>query len=245
MDPALAVFVIAVVLLAATTQAVTGFGFALVAMPLFVILLDVRDAVVLTALLALVNAILMAVRGRADVPWSTVGPLLAGAVAGMPFGLAVLLLVPADALRAGVGVVTLVMVAALVRGLRFGTRSTRSELAVGGAAGVLTTSTAVNGPPVVLYLQGREHAPDEFRAALAVFFTASGAISSTIFAASGVMTPHAVALWAIAVPFVFIGNGAGRRLAGLLKAEVFRRVVLVLLVASACSALGAAIARAL
>ena len=48
MEIGIVLFVVAVVLTATTAQTVAGFGFALVAVPFFVAVLDVRDAVVLT-----------------------------------------------------------------------------------------------------------------------------------------------------------------------------------------------------
>lgn len=234
-------FVIGVVLLAATAQSITGFGFSLVAVPLLVTALPVEEAIPLNTLLALSNTAIMARANMRDVPWETVTPLFAGAVVAMPLGLGVLLFAPADAIRVTIGVATLAMVAALAAGLRFRSRSVVAELAVGSLAGTLSTSTGVNGPPVVLYLQGREHTPAEFRAALAVFFTGSGLVATAIFAASGVLTVTVVAVAALALPAVLAGNAAGGAVARRIDVVLFRRLVYVLLVTAAASALASAL----
>ena len=241
MDVSIAVFVIVVVLVAATAQSVAGFGFALVMMPLLVTVLDVRDALVVTTLLGGVNSGIIAATSWRHVPWSTVVPMLAGALAGMPAGLAVLLLAPADAIRLLVGVSTLVMAAALIRGMRFGNRHVASELAVGAISGVLNTSTGTNGPPVVLYLQGREHPSAEFRGALNVFFVTCNIVTLGSFFAARVVTVDAGLLFATALPAIAAGSAVGHVLVRRVEPAAFRRLVFVLLVASAISAVASAV----
>src|SRR5262245_23212937 len=119
MDAWTVTFVVVVVVVAVGAQAVVGFGFALIAMPLLVLVRDVRVALVLVTLISLANTSVLAYTHRRHVPWPTVGPMLAGAAAGMPFGLALLLLAPADVIRLLVGVSTVVMALALLRGVRF------------------------------------------------------------------------------------------------------------------------------
>jgi uncharacterized membrane protein YfcA len=245
MDIGIVLFVVAVVLAATTAQTVAGFGFALVAVPFFVAVLDVRDAVVLTTLLGLLNNAIVARTAWRHVPWRAVGPMLTGAFAGMPLGLAVLLFAPEDALRFGVGVSTLVMAAALASGLRFSDRSVASELGVGLISGVLNTSTSMNGPPVVLYLQGRQHPPYEFRGALAVFFFACSAATLAAFFATRIVTGEALALSAAGLPAVGAGSVLGHALVRRVEPALFRRLVFVLLAVSALSAVASSLARLL
>jgi uncharacterized membrane protein YfcA len=237
------IVVIAVVLIAGTAQTVTGFGFALIAVPCFVAVLDVRDAVALTSLLALVNSGVLARTAWRHVPWATIGPMLAGAVAGMPLGLAVLLFAPEDAIRLAVAGSTIALAAALALGMRIGDRHTPSEIGVGVVSGILSTSTGTNGPPVVLYLQGREHPPIEFRAGLATFFTVSGAVSLAAFAGTGVLTQDALVLALFGLPVVAVGSALGHWLAPRIEPAVFRRIVFALLVLSAAVAATTAIVR--
>lgn len=243
MDAWIIVFVLAVVLAATLAQTVAGFGFALVAVPLFVTVLDVRDAIVLTTLVGVINNTILARTSWRHVPWPTVAPMLAGAVAGMPVGLAVLLLAPPDAIRIAVGAATLVMAAAVASGLRFRDPSVPAELAVGAVSGLLNTSVGINGPPVVLYLQGRDHPPDEFRGALAVFFFVCNVITLVIFVASLIITRDALVLWLAAIPGVVVGSYAGHRLMRVIEAAAFRRLVFVMLIVSALAAIASSVVR--
>jgi uncharacterized membrane protein YfcA len=245
MDPWALALVLTVVLIASTAQTVTGFGFALIAVPFLVTALDVKDVVVLVGLLGLTNSLLVARTARHDAPLRTVATMLAATFAGFPVGLAVLLLAPADALRVGVAVASIVMAAALASGASLGARGTAGELLAGVTSGVLNTSTGMNGPPIVIYLQDAALPPRAFRGALAVFFSVSGIVSMAVFAASGVITGTAVALAAAGLPAVFTGSWLGHHLFGRIDHALFRRLVLGLLAATALAAIGTSLARML
>jgi uncharacterized membrane protein YfcA len=237
--------VIVVAALASFAQGVTGFGFALIAVPFLVLVVDVREAVVMSTLLGLVNVALMALRLWRAAPWGTVAWLLLGSVAGMPLGLAVLVFMPEDGLRLTVGIVTVAMAAALASGMRIPSTGPLAELAIGVVSGVLRTSTSMSGPPVVIYLQGRGQPPDAFRAAMTMFFLAGGLFSVGAFAGAHVITRRALALSGAALPAVYLANLAGHRLARRFDAPTFRRLVLALLVATALSGAGSSLQRLL
>lgn len=239
------VVVIAVASLASFAQGVTGFGFALIAVPFLVLVVDVREAVVISTLLSLVNVALLAVRLWRATPWRTVAWLLLGSFAGMPLGLAVLIFTPEDGLRVTVGLVTLVLAALLASGRRVPLAGAGAELAVGVVSGALRTSTSMSGPPVVIYLQGRGQSPDAFRAAMTTFFLVSNLISLGAFAGAHVITRRALVLSAAALPGVYLANLVGDRTARRVDATTFRRVVLALLVATALSGAGSALQRLL
>jgi len=243
MDLGEVVFLVAVVLVAATAQTTAGFGFALIAVPLLVTVLDVKDVVVAVGVLGWINSTLVALTTRERVPVRPVTVMLAGSFFGMPLGLLVLLFAPEDGLRLAVGVASIVMASALMLGLRWGGRDVPTELLAGGVSGVLNTSTGMNGPPIVLYLQDRGFPTAEFRGALSAFFFVSGIVSFAIFAASGVVSAKALALSAAGAPAVLAGNWVGHRLVEQLSAEAFRRLVLILLVATALVAIGTSVAR--
>ena len=94
LTPPLFVAVAGIAFLGAFAQGVTGFGSALVAMPLLALLIDVRDAAALVALLSLAINVSLLLPARRALPWRLVGPLLAGSAAGIPVG--VLFLAGAD-----------------------------------------------------------------------------------------------------------------------------------------------------
>jgi hypothetical protein len=129
------------------------------------------------------------------------------------------------------------MAAALTLGWRWRGRDVPTELLAGGVSGVLNTSTGMNGPPIVLYLQDRGFATDEFRGGLSAFFFVSGIVSFAIFAVTGVVSATSMLLIAVGLPVVFAGHWAGHRMVGRLSEDSFRRLVLALLIATALAAI--------
>ena len=243
MDPWLIAFVLAVVFVAATAQTVTGFGFALVAVPFLIIVLEPQEVVVLTALVALANAALVTQRAWRAVPWRSVGVIVAGSVVGMPAGLLVLLFAPADALRIAVAAGAILMAMALAAGLNVGEHGRRGEIAAGAASGMLATSTGMNGPPVVLYLAARRLHPEAFRGALSSYFFTANIFSLALFTATGVLSSTPVLLAMAALPALVPATLLGNAMLGRLQPDVFRRVVLVMLVVTALAGIIVTVAR--
>src|SRR4029079_5024318 len=89
---------------AATVQAATGFGFALVAGPVLYAVMEPAAAVALVLIIGqVVNVlVLFGERRRPQVDWSAVRPALAAAIPGLPIGALIVRIVSATAMRLGV-----------------------------------------------------------------------------------------------------------------------------------------------
>ncbi|MCH8008730.1 MAG: sulfite exporter TauE/SafE family protein, partial [Chloroflexi bacterium] len=155
----------------------------------------------------------------------------------------VLVRAPEEALRLTVGVVAVVLASAIAAGMRITAHGTATEVAVGGAAGVLSTSTGMSGPPVVAYLAGRGDERDEFRAVLTMYFMIGSITAVALFFAAGVVTKDALLLALAGLPAVYAGSVLGNWLASRIDAILFRRIVIALLLATALSGVGFSISR--
>jgi uncharacterized membrane protein YfcA len=219
----------AIVAVAAAAQAVTGFGFALLSVPLLALVVPIQDAVVAGSLASLALTTGISVRERAHVRWRTTGILLAVAVLGMPLGYWMLTSLPGRGLTAVVGASVLVSTWLVWR------RPTISGGpvavgAVGFLVGVLTTATGTNGPPMVAAFQSMGFPPRTFRATLAAVFTGCGLVGCGMFAVGGDINRTALLIWAASVPAIAAGFLAGDRVFRRMDAARFRVVVLAALV---------------
>ena len=106
--PATLIATFGIVAIAAAAQAVTGFGFALLAVPLLALVMPVNTAVVVGSIASVAMSVVTAIRDRAHVHWRTATVIVAVAIVGMPLGLYLLVALPASALTALVGVAVLV-----------------------------------------------------------------------------------------------------------------------------------------
>jgi uncharacterized membrane protein YfcA len=229
------------VFVAAITQQVSGFGYALLAVPLMSILVGPKDAVAIATVSGATASGMMALRLRVLADRPTLGRLLTGALLGMPIGVIGLRELPEDPLRIALAVVVLGMVVVLASGYRFGSTRHGTQVLAGFASGVLNTSIGTAGPPVVATLQAGEMPQHTFRATTVAFFACCNIVAVPLIIASGVVTASTWRTALVAVPSVLVGNAIGSRLAPRVGPERFRALVLGLLAVAGVGALTAAL----
>ncbi|MGA1143054.1 MAG: sulfite exporter TauE/SafE family protein [Ilumatobacteraceae bacterium] len=237
------VWVLVVMLLAALVQALGGFGFALMAVPLAALVVDLELAVVAVSVGSLVNTALLCARTYRRVERKVAVRFNVPALIGMPIGLWVLRTAPQNPLKVMLGVIIVIATLALMRSafrvpgdsmLKPAARAAVDVIA-GWLSGILSTSTGTNGPPLVLALASRRLSPEVFRATLAFTFTVTGSLSLAMFAVSGMVSRDALTIAAVAVPLILLGQGVGIRLQPKLSNRRFDRLVYVLLILSGLS----------
>ncbi|HEX2773364.1 MAG TPA: sulfite exporter TauE/SafE family protein [Micromonosporaceae bacterium] len=235
----LAVF--GIVLLGAVAQGVSGFGFALVNVPLLTIATDPRTAVVVTALTGIALTVTAAVRERAYARWRVAGWLTAAALLGLPVGLLILVFAPERLLGVLIAVVVLACAALVWSGLRI--RAGAAGIgAVGVLVGVLTAATGTNGPPLVAVFHSLGYDPRTFRATLAATFCGTGVLGLAGFVAAGQIDGGSLRLALVALPAVALGWWLGNLIFARMNPVAFRRIVLAGLVGSAGAALAHSLA---
>ena len=232
-------------LAAASVQATTGLGFALVLTPVLFALLAPTGAILTVTLLGLeLNLlVLLAERRRPSVAWHEAVPLLLAAVPGTVCGILILRALPKPVLQIAVG--SAVIAAALVRARidrgASGPGSARARLAVGFTSGALTTSTGVSGPPLALWLARRGLAPGELRDTLSAMFLAIGLVALVAL----IPVIHRVHLEpaAIAVGLVCVvgGHALGSRAFARLEAERFEPLLLWVIVCAGVASIAGGI----
>ncbi len=226
-----------IVLFASTVQSVSGFGFALMTVPLMVLIIDLRIAVVVSALVGTVGTCGQAWQLRNHVDRILTRRFIISSCIGVPFGLAAFILVPQNVLKIVLGVAVLFGVAVLSRGLDMRSTHHSFDWLMGTLSGFLLMSTSTNGPPLVFTLHARRINPQTLRATLNAVFAVTGIISSGLFVASGKVTREILGISAIALPTMAIGVYLGTRFRQFIAVERFRSMILVLLAASGVSSI--------
>jgi uncharacterized protein len=229
--------IVVIVAAAGIAQGLSGFGFSLISIPLLALVVPVKAAIVGGAMLGLVQSGLIVARDHRHVEWRSAAVLVVAALTGMPIGLLVITHVRAQPLQIVIALTVLVFTGLLWRRVRLPTDSLPAEAGVGFTSGVLSTSTGMSGPPLVIALQGRGVPPTAFRATLATVFVSGSAISLLLFWSRGLVTADAVTVAGAGLPGLLVGMLVGERAFRRVDHERFRGIVLVLLVASAALAL--------
>jgi uncharacterized protein len=240
---AVALGVFLVVAAASASATVSGFGFALLSVPLLGALIGPKNALVVTTVIGVGTSGLLAYRLRSDVRARVVVRLMGGALLGMPVGLLVLSGVDDRALRIIVSVVVAVSAALLLARVRLPLRGRRAEVLVGAVSGVLSTTTGTNGPPIAIALQSQGYEPRPFRATMAATLCLANVFAIGLLGSAGVITDVARTAIVLTVPAAFGGLYIGGRLAPRIPAESFRHLVIILLFLSAGSGVAVALLR--
>lgn len=227
--------VIVIICIAAVLQSISGFGFSLLAMPLLSIFVDIQDAVVIATLCGIFTN---AVHLRKDfqlVERSIARRISLSALIGMPLGVVVLSVFSATHMRAIIGAVIVVLVFLMMRNFVLKTENTNVDIVLGAFSGLLATSVSTNGPPLVFLLQSKQLDPWRLRATLAYVFTISGCASFIVLMIAGKGSIEAFQYAMLSLPAMYLGTVVGRRARLRVTQEAFKRLMYVLLLATAVS----------
>lgn len=229
MSPVELAVIALVVVAAATIQSLTGFGFALLAVPLLALVMPAESAVVISATLGLITSAGLAVKERAHGDRVAIRRMLGGAVVGAPVGIAVLEVMTGRQLRFLLAAVIFSFLLITLRGWALRRDSAGIEIGAGVVSGVLNTTLSTNGPPLVMALQARHLPPSQFRGTLAPIIAATGVLTVVLFAATGRYDAEVWQSLAVALPALGAGYLVGTRQHHRFEPAAFRRLVLVLL----------------
>lgn len=231
---------IAASFIASLARGFSGFGGALIFVPLASAAVGPQAAAPI--LLVIDGVAQLALLGNAwrQANRREVGIMAAGALVGIPLGAAILAYVDATALRWAIAVLIVAMLALLISGWRYhGRPSTSTTVGVGFAAGILPGAIQAGGPPVVAYWLGGSNAALTVRANIILFFFCTSVVATVSYLAAGLLGPGVLLLSALTAPGYAVGMFLGTRMFGLASDAMFRRVCFVLIAAAAVISLPA------
>mgnify|MGYP001365204748 CR=1 FL=1 len=241
----------------AVLQAAFGFGYAILAAPIFLAVMHSHAAIqVLVVLHVVLSAIVVPGIWR-GAPRRLTALLMAGSLAGFPIGLAIFLRLDVKTLLLAVGVVTILFTLVLLK-REWGSPPVSvdaamprdesqiafrplSALSIGFASGLLTAVLVMPGPTAMLYLRALGFSKDQSRAAALTFFAFCYVMVTAMSAAWGNLSPESWSLAALLLPAVIAGALIGRRLSHHLSEERYRSAVLALLMLSGAYAIWRAV----
>lgn len=223
----------AATLAAGFLRGVTGFGFALAAVPLYSLSMPPLQAVILAQMLQIAAAPVDFLQVRRHLEGRTLALLCAGALVCTPIGAFFALRLQPDLLRLLIAVVVLMGLVALLA--RFTVRAGRGPAMVAGAvAGLLGGLAAMPGPPAVAYFLGRGADKRVSRASLLLFFAFTACVAlGSLAIASDVLHWDMLLRAAGAWPMMILGTWAGTRLFERLGEGHYRKAALAVLFLSA------------
>jgi uncharacterized membrane protein YfcA len=202
--------IIAFVFLAALLQTVSGFGFALMVMPLAAFVLGLRTAAPLVALLGLTLYGINVVRYRRSMNAGEVARLAIASAVGVPIGIWLLSSADEAFVKRILGLIlTAYAIYALLKPTTSLILSKGWAYPAGFAAGCLGGAYNTPGPPAIVYGSLRQWPKDEFRAVMQMLFFLNALLVVTSHYLTHHYTQEILRLYLWTVPAALLGLVVG------------------------------------
>ena len=225
------VLVLFIIFLATFVRATLGFGDALVAMPLLVLILNLKIASPLVAFGSVIIATSMLINNWKMIEFKSAWRLILASLLGIPIGLVLLKFAPETLVKYFLGLVLILFgLYNLVKPDLPTYQSNFFAYISGFVGGVLGGAYNCNGPPVIIYGKLAKWSPQKFRATLQCYFVPTAYMIMINHGLSGMWTPEVLHYFVFAVPVIIIALIAGTRVSRKIKPGVFDKYVYAALI---------------
>lgn len=225
----------ALALAAGVVFGATGFGFAVVLMAIYPLIVDITSANVIVTLVGLVIPFYLLYGLRGSVRWGVLARVFVGAALGIPLGVRGLVRFDERTLMLSLGtfLVLYVLYDVLFKP-RFRMQvPTFLGYFSGVVAGAFMGAFTAGGPPVVAYLTSLELDKHELKANIVAFILVATIYKVFFLLLHGVVTTAMAINAAIVLPSALVGVLIGQLVFRWLSSPVFTRVVQLTLICSA------------
>ncbi|MFI0243135.1 TSUP family transporter [Streptomyces sp. NPDC016845] len=220
--------------LGALVQWLTGMGFALIAVPVLVLVLGPGQGVVLANCAAGAISVVGLATGWRRVRIGAVGPLVIAAACTVPVGSWVAARLPTPVLLACVGILVTMAVTFVMAGTRLpALAGTRGAVTAGAVGGFMNSAAGVGGPPYSLYAMNSGWSVRDF-VPNAQFY---GIVVNAFSVAANGLPRLSGSAWSVALAALVAGALLGRALAPRVPERWVRRLILSLALAGGLSVL--------
>ena len=233
-SPASLAYILITAFVAGLARGFSGFGSALIFIPLASSIIGAKLASPLLLVIDFVAAAPLIPNSWRHADRRDVGIMLIGSLIGVPIGTWALTQMDPLAVRWMIVALIVPMLALLMSGWRYrGTPTAAITAVVGALAGFFNGVAQVGGPPIVLYWLRDATAARVIRANIILFFAASSVFTTISYLIGGVLTTAVAGLCVLAGPAFGVGLWLGSRMFGLASEETFRRICYVLIALAA------------
>lgn len=166
------IIIASIIALGSFTQGLTGFGMALVSVPLLSLTLDVKVAVPIAGIYGWLITFPLIWKMREHVQWNVAFILFLGSLPGSYLGADLLKRLPSDTILIAMGVVLIIssLYSMLSKQALLKRSSHPISLVVGGVSGALGASVGESGPPVIAYTSMLPWDSHQTKSTLTFFF---------------------------------------------------------------------------
>jgi uncharacterized protein len=238
LNAAIAICLIAFV--SGTARGFSGFGSALIFMPLASSMASPRLVAALLLVIDFIAAAPLLPNAWRQADRKATAVMVAGAFVGVPIGTYCLSRFDPVTTRWIISCFVGALLLLLLSGWRYrGKDYAALSVSIGGLSGFTSGLAQTGGPPIVGYWLGRPIGPAIARANILLFFGASDFFSLVSYAVAGLITPDSIWFSLLVGPVYAVGVWFGTRLFGRASENLFRAICYALIAAAAIAGLPA------
>ena len=220
----------AIATLAGLVRGFSGFGSALIYMPLISLVYGPRTAAPTLLLIDAVCTLPFALKAAPYCNPREVAPVSIAAAAVLPFGALVLLVVNALTLRWIIAALVAAALAALISGWRYHGRPTLpAALVVGALAGFGAGAVQIGVPPLLIFWLGGANKAVTVRANFMVYFIVQDALAVLVYFLNGLFTAQSLTLSLMLGLPVAVAIAAGAFLFHSASEALYRRIAYLII----------------
>ena len=218
------------VVIAGFIRGYSGFGFSMITVVSLSMVFRPVEVVPVVLLLEIGASSMLLPQVWRKVDWRSLGWLCIGMAVGTPVGVAVLVNVPVQPMRAAIAAIVIILVLLLMSGFSLKRKpGTPATMATGLVSGTLNGAATIGGPPVILFFFSSQAGVDISRASVIAYFFATDVLASIICIARGLILQQTLTLTAVLLIPLVIGIQAGNRSFFRTEPETFKKRVMILL----------------
>ena len=217
-------------LLAGFIQGVSGFGSALVAIPLLSLIIDIKAAVPLCILNSLVITTYLSLKMRRHLDPEKLLPLCLAAVPGIIVGSTILKQVSSTIIRVSLGImlITYSLFSLFTKPQPRKLHKAWSWIA-GFLSGAIGAAFSAGGPPTIIYTTMSDWNKDAIKATLSGFFLFNSYLIAAVHAINGLTTIEIFTYFMISAPFVLLGTVLGTICYGKIPRDRYLQIIFAFL----------------
>jgi uncharacterized protein len=228
-----AIAICTVAFISGTARGFSGFGSALIFMPLASSMAAPRLVAALLLIIDFVAAAPLLPNAWQKADRKATAIIVAGALIGVPIGTYLLSRLEPVATRWIISTFVVALLLLLLSGWRYrGKDHAAIAVGIGGLSGFCSGLAQTGGPPIVGYWLGRPIPSVVARANIVLFFGASDFFSAISYAATGLITLDAIKFALVVGPVYACGVWFGASLFGKASEAVFRAICYALIAAA-------------
>ena len=203
-----------------------GFGLGLIGMPLLALIIDIKTATPLIAIVILYMSTFIIIQSRKELEFRNIWKLVVGSALGIPIGL-FLLKGAGDSIMKIILALMIVLFAlySLIGRIRMTMKVEWPSYLFGLMAGTIGAAYNMGGPPVIVYGVLKKWPPSIFRATIFSFCLPLSILVVSSHWMTGLITESILQYSLLSLPITAFSTVVGRRLNRTIPIERFNRII--------------------